>query len=1246
MSLPIRRTEMKKTTWLVLGISIFAGAAFAQETPRTDISIRENPQVLARRQTLVDYGRLPLSFEVNQGQAGRRVRFLAHNLGQTLYLTANEVVWVPSSAQKNSAVSSLRMRLLAANPKPRLVSLDELPGKANYFTNNRPESWRTNVATYAKIKYEQVYRGVDLVFHGNGRQLEFDYLVAPGADPLVICFRFDGAEHVEITEQGNLRLETRSGEVLLHRPLVYQEFGGSKNFISAGYALERDGQVRFRLDSYDVTRPLVIDPVLSYSTFLGGSGLDAGFGIAVDSAGNAYVTGSTDSLDFPLANPFRATSSGTSVFVSKLNPAGTALVYSTYLGNQIALGIAVDSTGSAYVAGSTNANDFPTTPNAFQRTCSNSPSGNCAAAFFAKLNPAGSALLYSTFLFGGFNVATGTAGFDAASGVAVDSMGNAYVVGSTASTSFPTTPGSFQTSFGGARDGFIMKIDPTKSGAASLVYCTYLGGNGTDQPNGIAVDTAGNAYVTGGTDSTNFPTMNPLQAAPGGLNDAFVAKLNASGAGLIYSTYLGGRDTDTALAIATDTAGNAYVTGQTKSDNFPLANPLQATLSGPLGTTVGDAFVTKINSDGSAFVYSTYLGGFSFDFGTGIAADSSGNAYVTGVTLSDDFPIVSGAPQTMYGGKDDAFVSELNPAGSQLLTSTFLGGSDNDDGNAIAVDAAGAVYVTGSTSSSDFPITPGAFQTIMNPGGAIPLDGFVAKISPTTNGNADLSATISGTPDPVNQNSTVTYNIVVTNHGPDPATGVSLINTLPTGLTLFLVPVPSQGTCNPPSTVMTCNLGTLASGATGTLSYGLTPTVPGTITNTVRVVANQADANLNNNSGSQVTTVLLHNPTPVVTGLVPSSAPPGGAAFTLRVEGSGFIASSVIQWNGTPLPTSQLATFLTAPIPASLIANPGTAQVTVVTPAPGGGTSNAMQFSIVQGADLSVTMTGSPTPAISGSNLTYTMVVTNNGPAAATGVTLTDNVPAASNFVSISSTQGTCSSIRGTSNCNIGNLAVAAEATVTMVVAPLGSGPLPNTASVRGNEPDYNPSNNSITFDGGVIGFGVMVTPSSVTVTAGQPANYTVTVTPQGGSFPSAVSLSCGSFPPQSSCQLASASVTPGANPASVNLTVATTARSAAMLQSQPPRDIPVFAFFAIPLAVGLSLVLSPQKRQRQFAALFLLLIALQFAVVLVACSGGSAGPPPPPPPPTGTPAGTYTITVTGMSGVAQSPAQFQLIVQ
>lgn len=1003
-----------------------------------------NPMVSETAQARVRaaYGELPMRFESNQGQFDARVKFAARGAGYALLLTADEALMSLRSGDRNASAAAatrgefdqknqpepareakaavIRMKLVNANRAASVHGEEPLPGRSNYFVGNDPAKWRTDVSNYTSVVYTSVYRGVDVVYYGNGRELEYDFKVAAGADPAAIDLCFDGAKRLRLDAAGELMIDTGAGEVRQHKPLAYQEAEGKRRKVSARYVLHGNHQVSFALGRYDRRKPLVIDPVLSYSTYLGGSGGDEGHAIAVDAAGNAYITGFTTSFDFPTAAPLQSMSAdGLDAFVTKLNAAGTALIYSTYLGGDntdIANGIAVDTAGNAYVTGLTLSSNFPTV-NALQMALA---SPFKTDGFVTKLNAAGTALTYSTYLGGNGN--------DQGQSIAADATGNAYVAGFTSSTNFPTA-NALQPAPGGSNDSFVTKLNPT---GTAFIYSTYLGGTGSESKAAVAIDAAGNAYVAGSTLSPDFPLMNALQpvfkgktafktidgannwaainnglpvytsvtalainpqtpstlyagtaakgvykstnggnnwsdastglvpnsqinalainptmpstlfagtasgifrstdgganwsdghvgssvlsvaidpvnpaivyagrissniskstdggqtwttlqvrdnaifansihalavdpispstlyaggdqwvfkstdggqtwqikpfsprtinviiidptnpatvyaglgsgifkstnggdswnhpasypfvntralalnpaspstmyAAPDGLgvlkstngggswtamrnglrnsfvnalavdpqntstvyagtlaaSEGFIAKLNAAGSALTYSTYLGGDDPDFCVGIAVDAAGNAYVTGETSSSDFPTLNPLRG-YSG----SFPDIFITKLNSAGTALVYSTYYGGNGNDFAGGIAVDTAGNASITGTTFSTDLPLVAPLKSALNDLDSDAFVARLNASGTAFIYSTYFGGSatspyfqGTDAGNAIAVDAAGSAYITGSTQADNFPTTPGAFQVALrsqNPA------AFVSKIS-------------------------------------------------------------------------------------------------------------------------------------------------------------------------------------------------------------------------------------------------------------------------------------------------------------------------------------------------------------------------------------------------------------------------------------------------------------------------------------------------------------------------------------
>jgi hypothetical protein len=723
----------------------------------------------ARGRIQANYASLPLAFEQNQGQTDAQVKYMARGDGYILFLTANDAVFSLQSRSAEGRPSALRrgtvraenpsqgkapkdstavvrMHLAGGNSLARVSASGQLPGKSNYFLGNDPSKWHADVPHYARVSYQDFYPGVNLAFHGARRQTEFDFVVAPGANASPIGFHFTGAQSIKTDDSGNLVISSAAGDVLLHKPVAYQEQNGARQLVDARFVLKA-GNVSFALGNYDRSRELVIDPSVSYaySTYLGGSGADEGYGIAFDSTGDAYVTGQTASTNFPVIGSSKLLGAA-NVFVTKIAADGSSLVYSTYIGGKgtdSGNAIAVDLTsGNAFIAGGTSSNDFPVLPNPGAFQASLTGAGN---AFVLELSSSGT-LMYSTYL-GGSLTALGAASTDTALGIALasDSSGDVYVVGQTSANDFPTlTPlQTFVT--GSTQSGFVTKLN---SSGTALAFSTYLGGSNPggsvgDLAGAVAVDSSNNAYVTGHTFSSTFPTKNPVQphcnSCSGGNSNAFVTVINPTGSAYVYSTFLGGSGTDEAKGIAVDSTQNAYVTGTTTSSDFPLQSPLQKTYGGN-----SDAFVTKLNPAGSALVYSTYLGGSGFDAGAGIAVDGGNNAYVTGQTNSTNFTTASPTQSALNGGNNttnsDAFVSEVNSTGSALVFSTYLGGSGEEDagGNfgAIAVDSHGAtIYVTGNTAPpttppgpNNFPVSLSAEQSI--PGGG--TDAFVVTYTQTT----------------------------------------------------------------------------------------------------------------------------------------------------------------------------------------------------------------------------------------------------------------------------------------------------------------------------------------------------------------------------------------------------------------------------------------------------------------------------------------------------------------------------------
>ena len=693
---------------------------------------------------------LPLAFEANQGQTDPQVNYMARGNGYSVFLTSTDTVFAISSAKHSTAQlsrsmlarprpqttekvqnASIDMRLVGGNSKPEIAVGNELPGIVNYYVGSDPKNWHTAVKQYSTVSYRDVYPGVNMVFHGAQRQLEFDFVVSPGADPKAIVLGFKGARTLNTDASGNLVLTSSAGDVVLHKPVAYQEKDGKRETVEAAFQVRDGDEVELSLGVYDRGRELVVDPTLIYSSYLGGSAEDDALAVAVDGSGNAYITGETKSPTFPGGgvNP----GANFAVFVTEVNAAGNALVYTDIFaatgsgsGDCTGNAIAVDAAGEAFVGGSATVG-FPASGG--QTTFG----GGSFDGFVLKLAANTGAVGYSTYLGGN--------GVDIVNGIAVDmaTPPNAYVAGETASTDFPGTSSStIQPSNAGADDAFVTKLNGT---GTALVYSTYLGGSNEDLGTGIALDSSGNAYVTGITVSTNFPTTSGVfQKTAGGFDDSFVAEIESGGTTLVYATYLGGSLSDDAVGIAVDSAGDAYVTGSTGSINFPTANAAQNALGGNSAT---NAFVTKLNPGATTLLFSTYYGGALDDSATGITLDSLGDAYITGQATSPTFPVVNSF-QSALSGSADAFVSEFNNTGS-VVYSSFYGGTGIENAfpgtsaalGGIAVDANDNAYIVGNTNSTTGLQVVGGVQTTYAGGMA---DGFLAKIGAAP---ADFSVVVS-----------------------------------------------------------------------------------------------------------------------------------------------------------------------------------------------------------------------------------------------------------------------------------------------------------------------------------------------------------------------------------------------------------------------------------------------------------------------------------------------------------------------
>jgi uncharacterized protein (TIGR03437 family) len=839
---------------------------------------------------------LPLRFE---SQADPKHPFVARNGPSSVWLGPQGAVLRARGAQP------IRIDLEHANRAAAAEPLDELAMRSNYFIGSDPAAWRRDVRNYGKVLFREVWPGIDLVWYGNGGELEFDLVVSPGADARAIELRVTSSDRIRLDDTGDLLL---GGGVRQHKPRIYQDTAAGQRSIAGRYVLAAGNRVRFQLAKYDRSLPLVIDPVLAYSTLFGGVLDEAVYGIAVDAVGNAYITGYTDSPDLP------ATTDGTKfmgsaapdLYVAKVKADGSGVVYCSYIGGRDddeAEAIAIDAAGNAYITGYTFSTDFPTTAGVVQKAYG----GGNGDAFVLKLGPAGNTLVYSTFL--------GGVAEDEGRSIAVDATGNAYVAGITNSSLFPTAGSPYQARYrGGAFDGFVAKLNPA---GTALVYSTFLGSSGDDEPMGLAIDSTGSAYITGSTDGADFPTTKgavlPNPPNPNGM--AFVTKLNPGGTSLVYSTFLGGNVVDSSAAIAVDSAGSAYVVGSTGSNAFPRTTgaPQQGFGGGLL-----DAFISKLKPDGSGLVYSTFLGGNDVDAAMAVAVDAGGNAYVAGTTYSADFPSAGSPFQATAGGGADAFVACVNPAGTALVYSTYLGGSQNDRGFALALGSPGNAYVGGQTISNNFRTTPNAMRKSQSL-----IDGFVARVQEVA------------LPSLVSDKTTLTFNYDVTGAAPGPQTiqltssGAALSFTATTTGAAWLAVGPGSGSTpvtvsafvNPAGLVPNTYNGNIVITSTGAANSPLT--IP------VKLVVTQAA------------------PAPTLSGIVPNTVAAGGQDLTITVNGSNFLTASAVNANSTPVATTFVnATTLSALIPAKMLANPGTVAITVTNPAPNSAVTAAINLAV------------------------------------------------------------------------------------------------------------------------------------------------------------------------------------------------------------------------------------------------------------------------------------------------------------
>jgi len=936
-----------------MAVELASGPISYQTAQSSSSRFHGTPTSVDSPKLLSAFGSLPMFFERNLGQTDPSVKFLARGSGYSLFLTSDAaVLTMHHHARKAGRMQTtsevLRMSLLGANRNARIDGAGELPGRSNYFIGNDPAKWQHDVPHFSRVRYRSVYPGVDLVYYGSGSSLEYDFEVDPGADPEQVELSFEGARGTEISSNGDLVLHLDGGSIRFHAPQVYQYIDGQKRSVSGRFESDGKNGVRFALGAYDRSRMLVIDPLLSYSTYLGGSKDEAcsvilGTGtpisgcpaVAVDAALDAYLVGITDSTDFPPQPGVLGSLKGTAnIFVTKFNPTANTLLFSTYIGGNgidYTAGVAVDPGFDVFVAGTTSSTNFPTSSGAFQAT----PLSTNNHVFVTELDPTGHTLRYSTYLSGN--------GVDTASGIALDFSGNAYVSGTTTSneqnSGFPSTLGAFQTASRATHQFFLTKLNPTLSGVDSVPYSTYFGGStpssGETLGGGVAVDSSANVYITGGTNFTDLPMLNAEQSLPKVGIDAFVAKISPAaitGTQLIYSTYIGGSGDDIGYGVAVDPSLNAYITGSTTSTDFPAAGT-GVFQSGPSGGT--DAFLAKFGvpctgtgctNTNVPLSYSTYLGGSGEDVGLAIALDNTSSptnnnqgARIAGWTNSSDFHTFGLAVQGGYGGGSDAFVARIDTTATSPTAqghySVYLGGSGNDYGTGIASDLQGASYVAGETNSSDFltnaPPLGAQYQSLLQGS----TDAFLSKLSPLL----AFTLTVNASPTTVGVGGQVTFTYTITNAG-DFTSGITFTDNLTNGnAASFVSATANTGTnaCGQPNggTVL-CNIGTLNAGATATVTIVLTPIAPTPPATKSVTLSNNGFVGVGGSSLASAQTTVNVNDFDIA--VAPSSATVAAgvpASYTVTVTPTGSIPASVSLSCSAGLPTGSTCSETTNPIP-------------------------------------------------------------------------------------------------------------------------------------------------------------------------------------------------------------------------------------------------------------------------------------------------------------------------------------------
>jgi hypothetical protein len=1174
-----------------------------------------------------------MSFEPNQGQSSAKVKFLSRGVGYTVFLCADETVLtlqegkgaMPGRAGKtHQSEAALRMQFVDANPKAELSALDEFIRKSNYFVGNKPEQWRTGIAQFRQIKYRNIYPGVDLLFYGNPQTLEYDFVVNPGGNPARIRVRLRGADQIRLDGE-NLSVKAGQRYLQFRKPLIYQETESGREQVEGHFVLHRN-ELSFSVGKYDHTKPLVIDPAVDYSENLGGSGRATS--IAVVPTGEVFLAGSTSVPDFPATTgAFQTTmkSGSNNAFVAKLDTNGN-LLWATYLGGSGidgANGVAIDSQGNVYVVGSTSSIDFPTTSGGFQSTFPACGAPSCSHAFVTGLNSTGTALLYSSYL----GSSGSTAANDVANGATVDASGNIFVTGKAAAPDFPTTPGALQNTFTTTNGtSFVAKIDPHQSGIGSLIYSTFLGGSDKfedGQGNGIVNDAQGNAYVTGTTSSANFPTT------PGAFltkpATGYVAELNPSGSSIIFGTYLGGTSgmpgltcPDSPKSLAVNSSG-IYVVGVTMSRDFPVTSgAFQTTM---LGSSA--AFVSKLNPAGSALIYSTLLGGTGtpfdicspVDYATGIALDASGNAYVTGVAASPDFPmpVTSATLEPVCQIASDfnlpdcaaGFVTVVPPTGASLLFSSFLGGYTGGAGLAgIAMDGAGKIYVTG---YGTLPVVGGAKTTGATVLAKIDMNGTAPAVAllPLTLslGTVGTGATTPAQAVTLTNRGNAALNVTNVSITGTPATGsFAQSNNCPASL-------PPAGSC--------------------TINISFTASALGASTGTLTVADSAFDSpQFTTLSAAGGTVGATTNTSSLGFGNQAIGTNSSAQSVTLSSTGDAVLSISSISVNGDFAETNNCGSSLAAGSSCTLnvtftptASGTRSGTLTITSNAP-----NSPQTILLGG-------TGVVAPAVSltPTKLTFASQGVGSTSAAQT-VTLTNPSTLSLGITGISLNGTNAADFAQTNTCG-SSVLTKNNCTISITFTPVAPGTRNATLSIADNALDT-PQALAITGTGVSLALAVPSGGSnSATVTAGQTGSYSLAI--GGGGASGTASLTCTGAPTGANCSVPSTISVDASSATTFSVTVTTTSRSVSLLPRS--RGSPVTWAWC---ALFLGIIVCWQMCQKRHALLRLAWI-IPLAALLCSCGGGGNSSNP-----NGTPPGTYTLTVKATSGSMSQSVNLMLTVQ